>query len=135
MVPLLLSFPVNKNFSGSHFYWGSISPSNPMFCKSLRFDLLLWPRLRSFSILAVRCPWAVCDLNTCLHSISGSLGFYFLNLWISLISIVAYLCILKSTSFILSRISQGFVVEGFSGICSQSYCWKQNLMLFVPMEC
>lgn len=113
-------------FSGLHFYWGNISSSNPTFYRNLRFDLSLWSRLKSFSsfqvltvetwtsriVLSRDAPWADCNFNTCLHSVSCSfrlLFFFFLILKPVIFSyfFVIHLCSLKSICFILSRISQG----------------------------
>lgn len=85
-------------FSGLHFYWGTISSSNPTFSKSLRFDLLLWSRLRSFSpfqvsivktrasrfLLSGDAPWVVYDFSTCLHWVSCPFGLLLFFLWICL---------------------------------------------------
>lgn len=94
--------------------------------RNLRFDLSLWSRLKSFSsfqvltvetwtsriVLSRDAPWADCNFNTCLHSVSCSfrlLFFFFLILKPVIFSyfFVSHLCSLKSICFILSRISQG----------------------------
>lgn len=95
LVPLLLPFPVDEIFSGSHFYGGNVPSSNPIFCRSLRFDLLVWFRLRSFSpfqILSVKtwasrfllsgdAPEQFVTLALAYTQFHVLLGFSYFNLW------------------------------------------------------
>lgn len=65
-----------------------------------------------------------------LHSTSV----LFFNLWISYFLRCSSMYFKVYLFNFIQNFSE-FLEKVFSGICSQSYCCKQNLLLFIPMEC